>query len=68
MNYNKNCAREIPEVKVPQLALPSTGLRLRLKFLNCRYTIYNLLYLRIHIVANNLLFIRDDFEYGSDQN
>ena len=31
MNENKNCAQEIWEVKVPQLALPPTGPRLRLK-------------------------------------
>ena len=30
MNKNKNCAKEIWQVKVPQLALPPTGPRLRL--------------------------------------
>ena len=38
MNWNKNCAQEIRQVKVPQLALPPTGPRPRLKSPNCRYT------------------------------
>ena len=38
MNYNKNCAQEIRQVKVPQLALHPTGPRPRLKSPNCRYT------------------------------
>ena len=37
MNQNKNCAQEIRQVKVPQLALPPTGPRLWLKPPNCRY-------------------------------
>ena len=38
MNKNKNCAQEIRQVKVPQLALPPTGPCPRLKSPNCRYT------------------------------
>ena len=55
MNLNKNCAQEIRQVKVPQLALhptgtslkwhfpqlalPPTGPRPVLKSPNCRYTV-----------------------------
>ena len=38
INKNKICAQEIRQVKVPQLALPPTGPRPRLKSPNCRYT------------------------------
>ena len=38
MNYNKNYALEIRQVKVAQLALPPTGPRLELKSPDCLYT------------------------------
>ena len=46
MNKNKNCAQEIRQVEVPQLALPPNGTsptspRLRLQSSNCRYTVQN---------------------------
>ena len=73
MNRNKNCAQELRQVKIPQLALPQTGTspnlhfpqlalpptgpRPRLKFPNCRYTIY-LLSERISFETRKWIYYR----------
>ena len=62
MNKNKNCAKEIQQVKVPQLALPPTGPRLRLKSPNCRYTIYYALFFRAYTTHLKRYQIPDIFE------
>ena len=57
MNENKNCAQEIRQVKVPQLAPPSTGTSPnwpspRAKSSNCRYTEVNNLKKDLKIFVN----------------